>query len=54
MVPVIYVEDDPDVATGVCHILSLQYGIPGHTLSSVKEAREYLTFTPSDVIAFRL
>ena len=50
MISVIYVEEDPDVASFVCHILYRQYGIAIHTLSSVKDALEWLTFTPADVI----
>ena len=50
MVSVVYVEDDPAVASMVCHILSHKSGIHIYTLSSVKEALEWLTFTPADAI----
>jgi DNA-binding NtrC family response regulator len=50
MVSVIYVEDDPEVASFVCHILFHKYGISLHIFSSVKDALEWLTFTPADVI----
>jgi CheY-like chemotaxis protein len=50
MVSVIYVEDDPNVASVVCHILSHKYGIHIHPILSVKKALEWLTFTPADVI----
>jgi len=49
MISVIYVENDPDVASVVC-LLSRKYGIPLHPLSTVKEALEWLTLTPADVI----
>ncbi|MGP8255466.1 MAG: response regulator [Methanoregula sp.] len=45
----IYVENDPDFSSLVCH-LSHKYGISLHPLSSVKEALEWLTVTPADVI----
>jgi hypothetical protein len=44
MVSVIYVEDDPDVASFICHILFHKYGIHIHPPSSVKDALEWLTF----------
>ena len=49
MISVIYVENDPDFSSLVCH-LSHKYGISLHPLSSVKEALEWLTVTPADVI----
>jgi len=49
MISVIYVENDPDVASIVC-FLSRKYGIPLHPLSTVKEALDWLTLTPADVI----
>ncbi len=49
MISVIYVENDPDVASIVC-FLSRKYGIPLHPLSTVKEALEWLTLIPADVI----